>query len=117
MDLPGTLNSVVTALRAIGGVESASLDLADIVPPGVLVQLVSIDKATLDQRQLDLQLLLVVSDVDGGSGAAAQLATLLAAVETWATADGPILARSVVLPSNPTSLPGLVFPLTVRTPA
>lgn len=119
MDLAAGLQSVVTAFAAVTGVETASTDLAEIVPPGVLVQLVSIDKATLDGRQLDVQALLVVTDSDGGAGAAAQLSTLLAACETAGIiADGPILARSVLLPSNPTTpLPGLLIPLTVRIPA
>lgn len=116
MDIAGSLQTVVTALQALG--LSASTDPSQVTPPGVVVQLNSIDKATLTARALDLQLLLVVGSSDGGPGPAAALTTLLTTVETWATADGPILARSVVLPSNPsTPLPGLLFPLTVRTEA
>lgn len=116
MDIAAALNTVVTGLTGLG--LSASLDPAQVTPPGVLVQLNSIDKATLTGRQLDLQLLLVVGSPDGGPGPAAALSQLLATVETWASADGPILARSVLLPSNPsTPLPGLLFPLTVRTDA
>lgn len=116
MNLSTELNAVVTALRGLAGVDTASLETSEIVPPGVLVQLSDIDKSTLAGRELGLQLLLVVPDTTA-SAAAGALANLLAAVETWATADGPILARSVILPDNPTPLPGLVFPLTWRTDA
>jgi hypothetical protein len=116
MDIAAELQTVVTNIQALG--LTASTDPSQVTPPGVVVQLNSIDKATLSGRELDLQLLLVVGSPDGGPGPAAALSALLAQVETWATADGPILARSVVLPSNPsTPLPGLLFPLTVRTDA
>lgn len=118
MDLAAGLQTVVAAFAAVPGIETASTDLAAIVAPGVLVQLVSIDKATLDGRELTCQAILVVADTDGGTGPAAQLSTLLTATETAGiTADGPILARSIVLPSNPAPLPGLLIPLTVRIPA
>lgn len=115
MNLTAALQAVTTALAAIPGIETASTDPARVTAPGVVVQLVSIERTTLQGRQLNLQLLLVAADVDGGLGAAAQLSTLLAAVETYAHADGPILARSILLPSNPNPLPGLVFPLTTYT--
>lgn len=114
MDLAAALTSVVTGLSAAG--VSATTDPSQVNLPGVLVQLVGLDRGTLDQRELDLQLVLVVSDTDGGPGPAAALSTLLASVEVYASADGPILARSVQLPANPAPLPGLLFPLTVRTP-
>lgn len=117
MDLAGTLQSVVTALAGITGVETASTDPAAIIAPGVWVRLRSIDKDTLTGRSVTLDLFLLVADTDGGPGPAAALSTLLTAVETWAQADGPIQAVTVALPSNPTPLPGLVFPLIVRTEA
>lgn len=117
MDLNAGLQGVVTALRALAGVDSADTDPAGITAPGVLVQLVSIDVETLGYRRLDLQLILVVPDTDGGPGPALQLSNLLAAVESYASADSTITARSVQLPHVPAPLPGLLFPLTVRIPA
>lgn len=110
IDIAAELNGIATALHAINGIDTASADPAEVIAPGVVVQLVSIAPGTLGSRLLQLQLLLVVPD--SGAGAPAALSALLSAVESYATADGPILARSVVLPANPTTpLPGLVFPL------
>lgn len=116
MDFAAAMQSVVDSLRTLDGIDSADLDAGQVTPPGVLVQLAQITPGTLDHRTLDLQLVLVAPDTDGGAGAAAQLNSLLAAVESYATADGPIVARSVQLPTTPAPLPGLLFPLTVRTP-
>lgn len=118
MDMAAGLDQVVTAFAAVTGIETASTNPADIIAPGVLVQLVSIGPDTLAGRELGVQALLVVPDSDGGSGPAAALSMLLTAVEAAGiTADDTILARSVVLPSNPAPLPGLLIPLTVRIPA
>lgn len=97
---------------------TASTDPASVVGPGVLVQLVSFQKDTLGGGWLyDVNLVLVVPDVDGGPGPAAALTQLLNMILAWAQPDGPIQARSVQLPSGPAPLPGLVFPLQVRTDA
>lgn len=116
MDLAAALASVVTGLHN-AGVETASTDPADILAPGVLVQLVSVDRLTMTGYALNLNLILVVADVDGGPGPAAALTPLLNLILAWAQPDGPIQARSIQLPSGPAPLPGLVFPLTVRTDA
>lgn len=117
MDLAAALTAVVEDIRS-AGVETVSLDPADIVAPGVLVQLVDFTRLTLDGGwSLNLNLVLVVADSDGGPGPAAALTPLLNLVLAFATPDGPIQARSIQLPSGPAPLPGLVFPLTVRTDA
>lgn len=116
MDLAAALDSVVTQLHNVAGVETASTDPADIIAPGVLVQLVDFQPLTLGYGwTLNLNLILVVADTDGGPGPAAALSSLLNLILAWARPDGPIQARSVQLPSGPAPLPGLVFPLTVRT--
>jgi hypothetical protein len=114
-DLAAALNLAVTGLHS-AGVETASTDPADILAPGVLVQLVDFSKDTLGGGwAYNLNLILVAADVDGGPGPAAALSTLLNLVLAWAQPDGPIQSRSIQLPSGPAPLPGLVFPLTVRT--
>lgn len=110
IDLAAELEAVCNLFRPVDGIDTVSTDPAEVVAPGIVVQLVGIEPGTLVNRLLQLQLLLVVPDT--GPGAPAQLGNLLTAVETIATADGPILARSIVLPAQPTTpLPGLVFPL------
>lgn len=118
VDVSGAMGNVVTAVAALPGVESCSMDAAAIVAPGVLVQLVDLTQLTLGNGwAVNLNLVLVAADVDGGPGPAAALTTLLNTILTWAQPDGPVTARSVQLPSGPAPLPGLVFPLTVRTDA
>ena len=120
MDLSGQLAAVVTALQGLAWSDASttcSTDPAAIVAPGVLVQLVDLNRLTMTGWALNLNLILVAADTDGGPGPAAQLTTLLNTILAWAQPDGPIQARSVQLPSGPAPLPGLVFPLTVRTDA
>lgn len=117
MDFSTGLASVVTQLRALDAGLTASTDPADIVAPGVLVRLVQLQRSTMTGWDLDLELVLIAADTDGGPGPAAALSTILSTILTWAQPDGPILSRSVQLPSGPAPLPGLVFPLTVRTDA
>lgn len=121
MDLAGALADVVAQLKAAppdgAGVETASTDPADVIAPGVLVQLSQLRQETLGGWALDLNLILVAPDVDGGPGPAAALTPLLNLILAWAQPDGPVQARSIQLPSGPAPLPGLVFPLTVRTDA
>lgn len=115
MDIAAGLKSVVDAFTAVPGIETASTDAGQVTPPGVLVQMIQLDKGTLDGYDLDTQAVLVVTDSDGGPGPAAQLSVLLAAIyAAGITPDGPVLARSVLLPTNPAPLPGLIIPLTVR---
>jgi hypothetical protein len=117
MDLAGTLAGVVVGLH-LAGVETASTDPADILAPGVLVQLVDFERLVVGNGwEVNLNLILVAADTDGGPGPAAALSALLNLVLTWAQPDGPVQARSIQLPSGPAPLPGLVFPLTVRTDA
>lgn len=114
-DLGAALELAVDGLKG-AGVETVSTDPADILAPGVLVQLADFSKDTLGGGwAYTLNLLLVVADVDGGPGPAAQLSALLDLILGWAQPDGPIQARSIQLPSGPAPLPGLVFPLIVRT--
>jgi hypothetical protein len=47
MDMAAGLANVVAAFAAVPGVETASTDPADVIAPGVLVQLVSIGPDTL----------------------------------------------------------------------
>lgn len=115
MDLGVTLATVAAQLRALPGVATADVDPSKVTAPGVVVQLVSIEPGTLSQRRLNLQLLLVVADVEPAE-VATNLGNLLATVETWGTADGPVTARSVQLPHTPAPLPGLAFPLAIYTP-
>lgn len=117
MDFAAPMASVVTQLRALPGVETADTDAAAIVGSGVLVQLAELQPSTLAGWDVRLNLVLVVADTDGGPGPAAALSALLTSILTWAQPDGPVVARSVQLPSGPAPLPGLVFPLTVRTDA
>lgn len=116
IDLSSALQGVVTALQGLtldDSPLSADLDPAAVTPPGVMVQLVQIQPGTLNQRQLQLRLLLVVPDSDGGPGPAQALSDLLAVVETYATADGPITGTPVVMPDGAGPLPGLAFPLDI----
>lgn len=117
MDFSAAMASVVAQLQGLSGVETASTDAAAIVAPGVLVQLAQLQRLTMTGWEVDLNLVLVVQDSDGGAGPAAALSALLSTILTWAQPDGPVVARSVQLPSGPAPLPGLVFPLTVRTDA
>jgi hypothetical protein len=111
------LDLTVQAIKALSGVETCSVDPSQVTPPGVVVQLVETSHDTMTGWSMLLNLILVVSDSDGGMGPATSLTTLLNAILTWAQPDGPVVARSVQLPSNPAPLPGLVFPLVVRTDA
>lgn len=120
MDLSGQLANVVTQLQALSWPDPStvvSTDPAAILAPGVLVQLVQLNRLTMTGWSMDLNLILVAADTDGGPGPAAALTPLLNTILAWATPDGPVQARSVQLPSGPAPLPGLVFPLTVRTDA
>lgn len=117
MDLAGALNTVVTQVKALDAGLVVSTDPAAILAPGVLVQLVDMQRLTMTGWALNLNLILVAADVDGGPGPAAALSTLLNTILAWAQPDGPVQARSIQLPSGPAPLPGLVFPLTVRTDA
>ena len=115
-DIPAALALAVDGLHA-AGVETASTDPSAIVAPGVLVQLVDLQPATLAGWEYTLNLVLVAADTDGGPGPSAALSSLLNLVLAWAQPDGPVQARSIQLPSGPAPLPGLVFPLKVRTNA
>jgi hypothetical protein len=121
VDFAAALQDVVTQLKAAppagAGVETASTDPAEVLAPGVLVQLSQLRHETMGGWALDLNLILVAADTDGGRGPADQLTELLNLILAWAQPDGPVQARSIQLPSGPAPLPGLVFPITVRTDA
>jgi hypothetical protein len=118
MDLTAALASVVSAFAAVPGIETASTDASQVTAPGALVQLVDLQRLTMDGWEVNTQVVLVVTDSDGGPGPAAQLGQLLSAcVTAGILPDGPVLARSVLLPANPAPLPGLLVPITVRIPA
>lgn len=112
IDLAGTIATVVAGLKATG-IDTVSPDPSEVIAPGVLVSFLELRRVSLTGRDVVLELALVVSDTDSLT-AATNLSALLSKVETYATADGPIQARSVVLASNPTPLPGLLFPLIIR---
>lgn len=116
VDIGAAIQGVVDALGALeldGSPLSASTDPAQVNVPGVIVQFVQLQPATLNQRELQLRLLLVVPDSDGGPGPAAALSDLLAVVETYASADGPITALPVLMPDGAAPVPGLAFPLNI----
>lgn len=121
VDLPAVLNAVVTGLKTTAGLEAAGATVStspgQITAPGVLVQLADMSKDTLAGWSVNLNLCLVVPDSDDGPGPAAALSSLLNLILAWAQPDGPVVARSIQLPTGPAPLPGLVFPLTVRTDA
>lgn len=118
MDFGEALDDVVAAFLAVPGIETASTDASEVIAPGVLVQLNQLTPDTLAGWAVDVNAILVVTDSDSGSGPAGALSVLLTACLTAGISpDGPVLARSVVLPSNPAALPGLLIPLTVRIPA
>lgn len=118
MDLNAALSSVVAAFAAVPGIETSTTDASQVTAPGVLVQLVQLERLTMSGWEVDTQATLVVTDSDGGPGPAAQLSTLLnACLAAGISPDGPVLARSILLPANPAPLPGLVIPITVRIDA
>lgn len=118
VDLAAALQTVVNAFAAVPGVQTASTDPGAVTAPGAVVQLVGIDPLTLGGRIVTTQVLLVVTDSDGGPGPAAALSQLWTACEAAGiTADGTILPRTVQLPTSPAPLPGLLIPIEVRIPA
>lgn len=118
MDLTAALETVRAAFAAVPGIETASLDASQVVAPGALVQLAQLEPITLGSWLVTAQVVLVVSDTDGGPGPAGLFSTILAAIAAAGIQpDGPIVARSVQLPSNAAPLPGLLYPITVRIPA
>jgi len=118
VDLAEGLAGIVQAFQNVPGIQTASVDPSEVIAPGVLVQLNSLTPDTLGTWALDVNANLVVTDSDSGTGPAAALGGLLnACLDAGISPDGPVLARSLILPSNPSALPGLVIPLTVRIPA
>jgi hypothetical protein len=118
MDLAAGIQSVVDAFAAVSGIDSATTDAAQLGVPGALVQLAELEPLTLGSWLVTTQVVLVVPDSDGGPGPVAAFATLLSnMLAAGIQPDGPIVARSVQLPSSPAPLPGLLVPITVRIPA
>ena len=118
MDFAQGLDQIVEAFLAVPGIETASTDPAEVIAPGVWVQMVQLTPDTLDTWAMDTQALLVVTDSDSGSGPAGALSALLTAcLAAGISPDGPVQGRTVILPSNPAALPGLLLPITVRIPA
>lgn len=118
MNLDAGLATIVSALDAVPQLETVSLDPSQVTAPGAVVQLVELEQLTLATWLVTTQVVLVVTDSDGGPGPAAAFSTILSALhDAGIDPDGPVTARSVQLPTNPAPLPGLLFPLTVRIPA
>lgn len=105
-------------------IRSASLDPAEITVPGVWLRLTGLDY-TLQGAPLQLQLVMVVGDTDGGIRAARELAKLHNAVAEvlaglpaldpplYVSLNGLPTAATAVLSDTGTPLPALVVPITI----
>jgi hypothetical protein len=126
-DLP-QLTQLAEALVAApdNAIRSASLDPAEITVPGVWLRFTGLDY-TLEGAPLQLQLVMVVGDTDGGIRVARELAKLHNAVaEVLGQLDAPDAeaplyvniaglptAATAVLSDTSTGLPALVVPITI----
>lgn len=99
---------VVDELRAAD--ISASIDPAEINPPGVWVRTAGLSLDLLGGFTIKTQLHLVVAD-NGHHEARAALVDLFNQVLTVATPDEDPYFQGLVLPDNPKPLPGLVVPV------
>jgi hypothetical protein len=115
------LTQLVAELKAKAGIRSASMDPGDLTTPAVWVRFLGLDYS-LSDLALNLQLVLVVGDSDGGIRAARGLAVLhnrvqevLDASELVVTLSGDPTASTIVLADTPTALPGLVVPIQLST--
>lgn len=102
------------------------MDPAELTTPGVWLRFTGLDY-TLDGAPLQLQLVMVVGDTDGGIRAARALAKLHNAVAEvvdqlpYADPEAPLYvaingaptAATAVLSDTPTPLPALVVPITI----
>lgn len=111
MDIKAAMAELTTDLAAHADIRSASSDPAMVNTPGVLAQVETITADRLGGYTLRVRCLLISPDRDPARAMDA-LSTLLAAVEAVAGRPvGPVAASTVVLPSDPTPLPCLVYPL------
>lgn len=120
------VTQLANALVAADGVRSASMDPAELTTPAVWLRFTGLDY-TLQGAPLQLQLVLVVGDTDGGIRAARALAKLHNAVAgvlqnlPYADPEAPLYinvtgaptAATAVLSDTPTPLPALVVPITI----
>ena len=102
-------------------IRSASMDPAEITVPGVWLRLTGLDY-TLSGAPLQLQLVMVVGDTDGGVRTARELAKLHNAVAAvlddpelglYVSINGLPTAATAVLSDTGTPLPALVVPITL----
>lgn len=119
----GTITQLTDALVADPSetIRSASLDPAEITVPGVWLRFTGLDY-TMQGAPLQLQLVMVAGDTDGGIRAARALAKLHNAVAAVLDALPPGLfvninglptAATAVLSDTGTPLPALVVPITL----
>jgi hypothetical protein len=92
----------------------ATMDPAELVPPGVVAQVLSFQTVTMTSWLITTQLLLVVPNSDHDR-ATTELVELANAVLEVVDPDGPITSRPVLLPNDPVPLPGLVIPVNLTT--
>lgn len=118
MNLTAALQSVVAAFKGLTVLDTVTMDPGELQAPGALVQFASCQPLTMGGWEVTAQVVLVVPDSDGGSGPADQFSVILAAATAAGIQpDGPVVGRTVQIPSNPAPLPGMLFPLTVRIDA
>jgi hypothetical protein len=94
---------------------NVTTDPAQLVAPGILVRLASIERITMGRWNVNMQLILVAGDTDSGPGPQVALSDMFYSLcDSYAQPDGPCTPITVQLPQSPAPMPGLVFPLTVR---
>ena len=109
-DLPVVVAHVVDVLKAEG--LHATADPRALRVPGVLVQWTGVEVDLLDGATHDLRLLLVAADRDDPR-TLASLSDLLDAVIEVIDPAGRIASRGVMVPTHPSPLPGLEYPVQV----
>lgn len=111
---PADIDDLVEHLKTAEGLNSVSLTASKVRAPGVWVQVTGFTFDQLKGYTLNTRLVLVVPDRDAEK-AQGDLIALLNKVLTVVKPSGPVTARTVILPGTPAPLPGLAFPLDVRT--
>lgn len=112
------LDPLTEALVAAPGIRSATLDPAEVVTPGVLVEVTGI-RPGLDAEAytLDARLVLIVEATDPRRAMDALTGLLAAVTEVPEAAGlpitGPITPAARVLPGSTTPLPALAVPVQI----